>query len=51
MQVISIIFLTCRGWQNFWTPYSRLNIKQALPVPASESIGWSGPWKQHILNA
>jgi len=48
-QVIGNIFHTCRGYQTFWTPCSPLKIKQGFPLPASVSIFWSGPWKQHLV--
>ena len=49
-QLISFLFQTRRGWQAFWTPCSRLRIKQAFPLPASVSIGWPGPWKPYLMH-
>ena len=37
-----MLFQTSRGWQTVWTSFSCLKIKQAFPLPASVSIGWSG---------
>jgi len=42
-QVISILFQTCKDWQTFCKPCSRLKIKQAFPLPVSVSAGWSRP--------